>query len=121
MTNCLVVDDSKVVRMVARKILEGLSFEIQEAEDGQEALSACFDAMPDVVLLDWHMPVKTGIEFLKELRAMVDGEKPIVLFCTSQTDLEHIHEALDAGANEYIMKPFDSDIIASKFSQVGLL
>ena len=75
----------------------------------------------DAVLLDWHMPVKTGIEFLKELRTMVDGEKPIVLFCTNQTDLEHIHEALDAGANEYIMKPFDSEIIALKFSQVGLV
>ncbi len=121
MTNCLVVDDSKVVRMVARKILEGLSFEVQEAENGEEALAACHDTMPDAVLLDWHMPVKTGIEFLKELRTMVDGEKPIVLFCTNQTDLEHIHEALDAGANEYIIKPFDSEIIGLKFSQVGLV
>ncbi|MEE8535293.1 MAG: response regulator [Kiloniellales bacterium] len=121
MTNCLVVDDSRVVRMVARKILEDMSFEIQEAENGEQALAACINAMPDAVLLDWHMPVKTGIEFLKELRTLEDGDKPVVLFCTNQTDLDRIHEALDAGANEYIMKPFDSEIIALKFAQVGLV
>ena len=121
MKSCLIVDDSKVVRMVARKILEGLSFAIDEAEDGQKAIEACQRNMPDAVLLDWNMPVKNGLEFLQELRAMQDGNQPIVVFCTTENDMEHIKKAMEAGANEYIMKPFDSDIIESKFVQVGLI
>ncbi len=120
MKTCLVVDDSKVVRMVARKILEGLEFQITEAEDGQKAIEACQREMPNAVLLDWNMPIKSGIEFLKELRAM-DGNQPIVVFCTTENDMAHIQEAIQAGANEYIMKPFDSEIIESKFLQVGLI
>lgn len=120
MKTCLVVDDSKVVRMVARKILEGLDFQITEAEDGQKAIEACLKQMPTAVLLDWNMPVKSGIEFLRELRAM-DCDQPIVVFCTTENDMAHIQEAIQAGANEYIMKPFDSEIIESKFSQVGLI
>ena len=121
MKSCLVVDDSKVVRMVARKILEGLQFDIDEAEDGQQALDQCRVKVPDVVLLDWNMPVMSGIEFLKELRAVPDIDQPVVVFCTTENDMEHIQLAIDAGANEYIMKPFDSEIIESKFVQVGLL
>lgn len=121
MKTCLIVDDSKVVRMVARKILEGLNFEIAEAEDGQQALDICTQNMPHAVLLDWNMPVKNGLEFLQELRAMSDVSQPIVVFCTTENDMSHIQEAISAGANEYIMKPFDSEIIESKFSQVGLI
>ena len=121
MKTCLIVDDSKIVRMVARKILEGLNFEISEAEDGQQALDACMAEMPTAVLLDWNMPVKNGLEFLKELRALDDVDQPVVVFCTTENDMTHIQEALQAGANEYIMKPFDSEIIESKFIQVGLL
>ena len=121
MKSCLIVDDSKVVRMVARKILEGLDFQIEEAEDGQKALEACQRDMPDAVLLDWNMPVKNGIEFLKDLRVMAGGDQPMVVFCTTENDVAHIQEAIGAGANEYIMKPFDSEIIQSKFSQVGLI
>jgi len=121
MKTCLVVDDSKVVRMVARKILEGLNFNIEEAEDGQKALDACNASMPDAVLLDWNMPVKDGLEFLKDLRALPNVEQPIVVFCTTENDMQHIQQAIAAGANKYIMKPFDSDIIESKFIQVGLI
>ncbi len=121
MKTCLIVDDSKVVRMVARKILEGLHFEIAEAEDGQQALDVCMDQMPHAVLLDWNMPVKNGLEVLQELRALEDVDQPIVVFCTTENDMSHIQEAIKAGANEYIMKPFDSEIIESKFTLVGLL
>ena len=121
MKSCLIVDDSKVVRMVARKILEGLNFRTSEAEDGEKALEACKENMPNVVLLDWNMPVKSGIDFLRDLRAMVGIDQPIVVFCTTENDVAHIQEAIQAGADEYIMKPFDSEIIESKFSQVGLL
>lgn len=121
MKSCLIVDDSKVIRMVARKILQELEFETGEAADGQLALDACLAKMPDGVLLDWNMPVMDGIEFLRALRASPGGDKPIVVFCTTENDIEHIQEAIEAGANEYIMKPFDSDIIQAKFTQVGLL
>ncbi|MDA1327224.1 MAG: response regulator [Proteobacteria bacterium] len=120
MKSCLVVDDSKVVRMVARKILEELDFKVSEAADGQLALQACLASMPEVILLDWNMPVMNGIEFLRALRASKGGDAPKVVFCTTENDMAHIQEAIGAGANEYIMKPFDSDIIQSKLSQIGI-
>ena len=120
MKTCLVVDDSRVIRKVARRILEDIGYEIAEAADGVEALAWCRAAMPDAILLDWNMPVMTGIEFLRRLRAEPGGEAPIVVFCTVENDLAHIREALDVGANEYIMKPFDGDIISAKFAEAGL-
>ncbi|MBF0562362.1 MAG: response regulator [Alphaproteobacteria bacterium] len=121
MKSCLIVDDSKVIRMVARKILQELSFQTEEAQDGKVALDACIRSMPDAVLLDWNMPVMSGIEFLRALRVLPGGDHPIVVFCTTENDIEHIQEAIEAGANEYIMKPFDSEILQAKFAQVGLL
>jgi two-component system chemotaxis response regulator CheY len=121
MKSCLIVDDSKVIRMVARRILEGLHFEIAEAADGKMALEACRKAMPDAILLDWNMPVMNGIDFLRALRGLQGGDAPRVVFCTTENDLAHIQEAISAGANEYIMKPFDSEIIEAKFSQIGLI
>lgn len=121
MKSCLIVDDSRVVRMVARKILQDLSFEIVEAEDGKKAIEACLKQMPDAILLDWNMPVMNGIDFLRALRSSPGGLEPKVVFCTTENDLAHIQEAMGAGADEYIMKPFDSEIIQSKFEQVGLL
>ena len=121
MRTCLVVDDSRVIRKVARRILEDIGYEIAEAADGVEALAWCRAAMPDAILLDWNMPVMTGIEFLRRLRAEAGGEAPVVVFCTVENDLAHIREALDAGANEYIMKPFDKDIVQAKFEEVGLI
>lgn len=121
MKSCLIVDDSRVVRSVARKILEELNFSVEEAEDGKQALDRCTTDMPDAILLDWNMPVMTGIDFLKELRQVPGGGSPIVVFCTTENDINHIQEAISAGANEYIMKPFDKEIVQDKFSQVGLL
>jgi two-component system, chemotaxis family, chemotaxis protein CheY len=119
---CLIVDDSKVIRTVARRILEKLNFEIEEACDGKAALEICRRRMPDAILLDWNMPVMNGIEFLHELREKVDGGMaPVVVFCTTENDMQHIQEAIGAGANEYIMKPFDSEILETKFAQTGLL
>lgn len=121
MKSCLIVDDSKVIRMVASKILHELSFQTVEAEDGKAALECCLESMPDAVLLDWNMPVMSGIDFLRALRKLPGGGQPVVVFCTTENDVKHIEEAITAGANEYIMKPFDSEILQAKFSQVGLL
>ena len=121
MKYCLVVDDSSVIRKVARRILEGLEFEINEAEDGQQALEVCRARMPDAILLDWNMPRMDGYEFLRSLRRMSDGDRPKVVFCTTENDVAHIARALHAGANEYIMKPFDKDIVEAKFQEVGLI
>lgn len=121
MHSCLVVDDSSVIRKVARRILEDLSFEVSEAEDGMQALLACGNAIPDAVLLDWNMPEMDGLEFLKKLREMPGGDKPKVVFCTTENDIAHIAKAMRAGANEYIMKPFDREIMESKFLEVGLI
>ena len=121
MRTCLIVDDSRVIRKVARRILEDLGFEIAEAADGMEALAWCRAAMPDAVLLDWNMPLMSGLDFLKSMRAEPEGDKPKVVFCTVENDLAHIEQALAFGADEYIMKPFDGDIIASKFVEVGLI
>lgn len=121
MPSCLVVDDSRVVRKVARRIVEDLGFACEEAEDGQKAYDYCNGKMPDAILLDWNMPVMSGIEFLEKLRQMPNGQGPKVIFCTTENDLAHITRAMNAGANEYIMKPFDSEIIESKFTQIGLI
>lgn len=121
MKHCLVVDDSRVIRKVARRILEEMQFEIAEAEDGQVALGQCRTRMPDAILLDWNMPVMTGIEFLRALRKEEGGDRPVVLFCTTENNIAHITEAMSAGANEYIMKPFDRDILEAKFAETGLV
>jgi two-component system chemotaxis response regulator CheY len=121
MKTCLVVDDSSVIRKVARRILEGLQFSIVEAEDGAEALAKCQQQLPDAVLLDWNMPNMDGLQFVRSLRKMPGGRKPKVLFCTTENDVAQIARALHAGADEYLMKPFDRDIVEAKFAQVGLL
>jgi two-component system, chemotaxis family, chemotaxis protein CheY len=121
MKTCLVVDDSSVVRKIARSILEDMDFQITEAEDGEQALESCRETMPDAVLLDWNMPVMDGYEFLGNLRRMPGGDAPKVVFCTTENGMDHISRALHAGANEYIMKPFDRDIVAAKFQEVGLV
>ncbi len=123
MPSCLVVDDSKVVRKLERRIMEDLGFTVSEAEDGQKAVEYCVEHnsnMPDMVLLDWHMPVMNGLEFLKALREMPNGDIPKVIFCTTESEMSNIMKALELGANEYIMKPFDGEIIKGKLEQIGI-
>ena len=121
MKTCLVVDDSSVIRKVARRILEGLEFQIMEAENGEEAIESCKRQLPDAILLDWNMPKMDGYDFLRVLRRLPGGDGPKVVFCTTENDVAHIARALHAGANEYIMKPFDRDIVQAKFQEVGLI
>jgi two-component system chemotaxis response regulator CheY len=121
MKTCLIVDDSSVIRKVARRILEGLEFQIMEAENGEEAIETCKRQLPDAILLDWNMPKMDGYDFLRVLRRLPGGDGPKVVFCTTENDVAHIARALHAGANEYIMKPFDKDIVQAKFQEVGLI
>jgi two-component system chemotaxis response regulator CheY len=121
MKTCLIVDDSKVLRRIARKMLEELGFSVDEAEDGQKALEKSRAQLTDMILLDWNMPVMNGLEYLIALRQLPGGDKPKVVLCTTETELANIVKAMEAGANEYIMKPFDRDILESKLAQVGLV
>ena len=121
MMQALVVDDSAVIRKVARRIFEGLQFETIEAEDGEKALSACNFLMPDVILLDWNMPVMDGFGFLRALRQRPGGRKPRVLFCTTERDVAHIARAMHAGATDYMMKPFDRAMLQGKMVDLGLV
>jgi len=120
MKSCLVVDDSKVIRKVARHILETLDFTVNEAGDGQEALIACKASAPDVILLDWNMPVMSGIEFLRVLGETALPHRPKIVFCTTENGIGHIRAAIDAGADEYVMKPFDRETLESKLQIVGV-
>ncbi|MFD1254464.1 MULTISPECIES: response regulator [Devosia] len=115
MRSCLIVDDSSVVRKVARRLLEDLDYVVDEAEDGQEAIDKCRQAMPDAILLDWNMPIMSGLEFIKLLRTYIGGEKPRVIYCTTENDVGAIAMALRAGADDYMLKPFDRTILESKF------
>lgn len=121
MTSCLIVDDSPTVRKLIRRILGEWNFECVEAEDGQKALDACTKNRPDIVFLDWNMPVMTGIDFLKHLRVMPNGTHPKVLFCTTENGFEFIQRGMTAGADEYIMKPFDRSLLAAKLGLLGFV
>ena len=121
MKTCLIVDDSRVIRKVSRRILEDLGFEVAEASNGVEAMAWCDAMMPDAILLDWAMPEMDGLTFVRQLRVEPGGTAPKVVFCSSETSLERIREALDAGADEYIMKPFDGAIVAGKLRSLDLL
>jgi two-component system chemotaxis response regulator CheY len=119
MKRCLIVDDSRVIRKVSRHIVESFEFEVSEAENGQDALAQCKEALPDLILLDWNMPVMNGIEFIGALRRLSGGSQPKVVFCTTENDVAHIREAIEAGADEYVMKPFDHDTLQMKLQLIG--
>ena len=120
MKSCLIVDDSKVIRKVARRILEDLSFATEEAADGRDALEQCRQAMPDVILLDWNMPVMSGMDFLRALKDSGLPQRPKVVFCTTENGMAYIRAAIEAGADEYVMKPFDRETLESKLQIVGV-
>ncbi|HWM45813.1 MAG TPA: response regulator [Xanthobacteraceae bacterium] len=121
MKTCLVVDDSSVIRKVARRILERLNFNVNEAEDGAQALSLCEMKLPDAILLDTAMPNVDGYEFLRALRRMPGGDKPKVIICHVDNDLPQIARARHAGADEILLKPFMRDHVEAKFNAAGLL
>jgi two-component system chemotaxis response regulator CheY len=120
-TRILVVDDSSVIRKVARRVLESLSVETAEADSGEMALAACAAEMPDGILLDWNMPGMDGYAALRAIRRLPGGSRPKILFCTTENDATLIEKARQAGADDTMMKPFDKDVLQSKVAAVGLI
>jgi two-component system chemotaxis response regulator CheY len=117
---CLIVDDSRTVRRIARTIIEQAGMRAAEAADGDEGLTACRSLRPDYVLLDWNMPRVNGIDCLKAIRREFGDTLPRVILCTTENDPEHIIAANEAGAQEFIMKPFDAEILLGKIADVAI-
>lgn len=121
MKTCLIVDDSKIVRKVVRRIVEALGFAILEAENGKEAVEVTKANTVDVIILDWNMPVMDGMECMLKIRADATISQPKIIFCTTENEFTKIQQAIMNGADEYVMKPFDEAIIAGKMVQLGLI
>jgi two-component system chemotaxis response regulator CheY len=120
MREILVIDDSGAIRKAIRRILEPMGFSVREAADGRQALEACQGTRPDAVLCDIDMPVMDGLTFVRLVRASPGmGDMPIIM-CTTHNTFEKIQEAIGLGANEYIMKPFDAEIIGGKLAACGV-
>jgi two-component system chemotaxis response regulator CheY len=116
---CLIVDDSRVIRKVTSKIAISLGYVPVEAENGEEALARCKKSMPDLVLTDWNMPEMNGITFVEKLRAIPTPREPVVVFCTSNGEAKDIHDGIAAGADDYIVKPFDEASLKAKLEKLG--
>lgn len=122
MKTILVVDDSAVIRKAIRRILEPLGFDVAEAKDGQDALERLeMGVAPDGILLDVEMPRMDGLTFLRTLRGRADLHQPPVVMCTTRNSTETIVTALQSGANEFVMKPFDGGILGHKLEGIGLV
>jgi len=119
MYKVLVVDDSKAIREIEKKYLEEMGFEVLEAENGEIALKV-LEENPDIklILLDWHMPVMNGYEFLLKVRSNSNWSDVKIIMVTTENQQKSIVEAIMAGANEYLMKPFDKEMLETKIKYV---
>ncbi len=121
MPRCLIADDSKVIRMLLIKIMENYGFDVIEAEDGEEVVNLVKDNAPKLVIMDWRLPIMEGIDVLYKIRNNKKIKQPKIVFCSSVIDVDKIKEALDGGADDYILKPFDEEIIGTKLIILDLL
>ncbi len=120
MKRCLIIDDSDIIRKVARHFIEGEQYDVVEVEDAEGALKLCMQRMPDVILLDWHLPNMTSFKFLTALRFAAGANRPFVLYCTTENDAADLTRAFNAGADAYLMKPFDRQAFIAKLKETGL-
>ena len=122
MAKALVVDDSRAVRMILARTLKELGYEVREAANGREALEVIEAEKTAVtlVLADWNMPEMNGLELLKQLRQKPELSSLVVVMVTTETEVDQMAAALEAGANEYVMKPFTKDILVEKLQLVGI-
>ena len=118
----MIIDDSLVARTALRRMVEaaGDLEVVATVSAAENALEVLRSERVDVILLDWNMPVMTGIEFIRLLRQGGHANQPKVVFCTTENDVAHIRTAMDAGADEYVMKPFDHDTLHMKLQLVGV-
>lgn len=117
----IVVDDSRAVRMILGKILREMGYDVVEAGDGADALSKLHELDHcEIALVDWNMPNMNGIEFIQAVRSLPEWEDLRILMVTSESDASNVALALEVGADEYAMKPFDRDIIAEKLELLGV-
>jgi len=117
----LIVDDARTVRVILRRILEEMGFEAIEADNGRDALTWLAEGLPtDVALVDWDMPEMNGIAFVHAVRANPSYRHLRIVMVTKETRLHNVKEALEAGADEYIMKPFTKDVVREKLELLGL-
>ncbi|MFN7954425.1 MAG: response regulator [bacterium] len=116
----IVVDDSKAMRMILARSLRALGFDVEEAGDGRQALDklATIDA-PDLALVDWNMPEMNGLELVRAMRAESRLAAMRVMMVTTETEISHVTQALESGADEYVMKPFTADAIREKLALLG--
>jgi two-component system chemotaxis response regulator CheY len=122
MSKALVVDDSKTIRTIIRRILVGVGYEVLEAGDGVQALEvlATDKSAIGIVLADWNMPNMNGLELVKQIRQDSELASMKVIMVTTETEMSQMASALEAGANEYIMKPFTKDILVEKLELMGI-
>ena len=121
MPQCLIVDDLPVIRRIARVITEDCGFEVREAEHGRQAFELCTMSMPDVILLDWKLPVMGAYEFLKALRTFGPRHWPYVIYCTTEFDFIDVQRARAAGVADTLMKPFDRSMLRAKLERYTYL
>ncbi len=121
MKTCLVIDDSRVIRKIARRLLEDMGFGVEEAEDGMAGLEACRTAMPDVILVDSAMPRMDGVTFMKALRREAIGALPAMVYCTTENDEAHIVSARAAGASQVLLKPYDKETLEGYLAGAGVV
>ena len=121
MKQCLIVDDSDVIRKVVRRLMDRMHFEISEADSGQAALAQCSKHMPDVIILDWLMPAMTGIELMDALKDSKHDRLPYVLYCTTENDPADLSRAFAAGADDYLLKPYTREDLSAKLVGAGLI
>lgn len=120
MSKALVVDDSRAIRMILGRILRDLGYEVTEAANGREALEEIqIDKTISLVLADWNMPEMNGLDLVKCLRKDPSLSSLVVVMVTTETELDQMVTALEAGANEYVMKPFTRDILVEKLQIAG--
>ena len=121
MPSCLIADDSKIMRMLLSKIMENFGYRVLEAENGEDLIEQCAQEMPDLIVSDWELPLIDGVDVLLKIRSTTKIKQPIFIFCSQLKNPTLISQALTAGADDFIMRPFDEDIIASKLKIIKIL
>ncbi|WP_306250054.1 response regulator [Parvularcula sp. IMCC14364] len=119
MAICLVVDDSDVIRLITRKILENLGHSIIDAPTAEEAVSICATDMPEVVFLDWDLPSLGALDFLKGLSEIKTQQRPAVVLCATENDAQQFALARSAGARHHVLKPYELSTIRAVLEQAG--